>query len=128
MKIEHVAWTVQDPVMLADWYVQYLGLKVIRSFGPPGNARFLADSTGRTLLEVYNNPKVPVPAYASMDPLLLHLAFSVQDVTAERSRLLAAGATAVGEVAFTDTGDELAMLRDPWGFPLQLMRRVTPMP
>jgi hypothetical protein len=40
---------------------------------------------------------------------------------------LAAGATAEGEVTTTDAGDHLAMLRDPWGFPVQLVYRRDPM-
>lgn len=70
MKIEHVAWQVPDPVALADWYVEHLGM---------------------------------------------------------RARLIAAGATPAGEIVVTPAGDELAMLRDPWGIPLQLVRRAEPM-
>ena len=36
---------------------------------------------------------------------------------ATRARLLAAGATAEGDVIKNDQGDEVAMLRDPWGLP-----------
>lgn len=127
MKIEHAAWTVEDPVAAADWYVEHLGMQIVRSGGPPGNARFLADSTGRVLLEIYNNPKVSVPDYRNTDPLIIHLAFSVDDIRAEHDRLIAAGA---GEVDAPDTlenGDQLSMLRDPWGFSIQLMKRAEPM-
>ena len=89
--------------------------------------RAIADSAGATILELYNNPKVTVPDYRSMDPLLLHVAFAVEDVAAERDRLVAAGAMVVEDVGFTDAGDELAMLRDPWGVPVQLMKRADPM-
>ena len=34
-----------------------------------------------------------------------------------------AGATPVGDVESNDVGDEVAMLRDPWGIPVQLVRR-----
>jgi hypothetical protein len=30
-------------------------------------------------------------------------------------------------VTWSDGGDDLAMLRDPWGFPVQLVRRAKPM-
>lgn len=127
MRIEHSAWPVEDPVAAADWYVRHLGLRIVRSGGPPAHARFLADSTGRVLLEIYNNPKVRVPDYRSMDPLLLHLAFVVDDVARERDRLVAAGATVVDAWTVTDAGDQMAMLRDPWGFSLQLLKRAQPM-
>jgi uncharacterized glyoxalase superfamily protein PhnB len=58
-----------------------------------------------------------------MEPLALHLAFHVEDVSATRARLIKAGATPVGEVESNDVGDEVAMLRDPWGIPVQLVRR-----
>ena len=127
MIIEHVAWSVENPVEAAQWYVEHLGMQIVRSAGPPAHARFLADSTGRVLLEIYNNPKVTVPDYPNTDPLIIHLAFTVEDVAAERERLVNAGATVVDEFTRTEAGDEMAMLRDPWGFPLQLMKRAEPM-
>jgi uncharacterized glyoxalase superfamily protein PhnB len=127
MKIEHFAYQVDDPVAVADWYVAHLGCQVRRSSGPPGNARFLADSAGAVMLEIYNNPRVTTPDYRRMDPLLLHVAFSSADPAADRDRLVAAGATVAEELATTPAGDTLVMLRDPWGFPVQLARRAAPM-
>ena len=127
MKIEHAAWQVKDPVAAAEWYCSHLGMKVLRSGGAPAHARFLADATGRVLLEIYNNPKVKVPDYAKTDPLIIHLAFCVEDVKAECERLVRAGATVQSGFSRLDNGDEMAMLRDPWGFPLQILRRAQPM-
>ena len=103
-------------------------MRVVRSGPPPANARFLADATGRVLLEIYCNPAVAVPDYASTSPLLLHLAFAVEDVSSAHERLVAAGAVSVDGPSRTESGDELALLRDPWGFPIQLVRRADPMP
>ena len=127
MKVEHIAWQVADPLAAADWYVEHLGMRIVRDGGAPAHVRFLADETGRVLLEIYNNPAVDVPDYAAMDPLHLHLAFVVVDVAAERDRLVAAGATVVDAFKTTGAGDEMAMLRDPWGLPVQLMKRSEPM-
>ncbi|MFW6158195.1 MAG: VOC family protein [Planctomycetota bacterium] len=127
MKIEHAAWTVEDAVAAADWYVEHLAMQVVRAGPPPANARFLADATGRVLLEIYNNPKVRVPDYRNTHPLIIHLAFHVDDVAAEHERLLAAGATEVDPPDALENGDQLSMLRDPWGFPIQLMKRAEPM-
>ncbi|MGD1018741.1 MAG: VOC family protein [Verrucomicrobiia bacterium] len=127
MKLEHVAFNVADPVAMAAWYEANLGMRTVRSFGPPNHARFVADATGQTILEIYSNPKAPVPEYAKMNPLILHVAFAVDDVRATRTRLLQAGATAEGEITVTDSGDALAMLRDPWGFAVQLVNRASPM-
>ncbi len=127
MKIEHVAWQVDDPAAVADWYVQHLGFVVKRAADEPVPVRFIADGSGQVMLEIYNNPKVEVPDYASMDPLLLHLAMVSDDPLGDRARLEEAGATFVEEVGPTETGDHLVMMRDPWGLAIQLAKRGRPM-
>jgi catechol 2,3-dioxygenase-like lactoylglutathione lyase family enzyme len=126
MKLEHVALLVADPVSMASWYEQHLGMRVVRTGEAPGHARFLADDAGASVLEVYAGTP-PVPDYGAMDPALLHVAFAVEDVVGTRARLLAAGATPVGDVVVTPAGDRFAMLRDPWGLALQLARRGQPL-
>ena len=128
MKIEHVAFNVTEPVAMAHWYTKHLQMRVVRISGPPWHAHFLADAANQSMIEIYYNSKAPVPPYATMDPLVLHLAFAVDDVPATRARLIQAGATAEGEVDTNPLGDNLAMLRDPWGFAVQLVKRATPMP
>lgn len=127
VRLEHIGLNVADPVKAAQWYTENLGMKVLRESPAPVNGRFLADAGGNMMLELYHNPPDAVPDYAAMDPLLLHVAFMVDDVDAMRGKLIAAGATAVGEVTTTPAGDKLAMLRDPWGLAVQLVRRADPM-
>jgi predicted enzyme related to lactoylglutathione lyase len=127
LKIEHIAWPVEDPPAAAEWYEAHLGMKVVRGGGEPAHVRFLADSTDRVLLEVYNNPRVKVPDYRNVDPLIIHLAFCVEDVEAEVDRLVAAGAAVHAPYAKMESGDQMAMLRDPWGFPIQILKRGEPM-
>ncbi len=127
IRLEHVALNVADPVKMAQWYVDNLGMKVVREGPPPINMRFIADSDGNMMLELYRNPPDAVPDYASMDPLLLHVAFMVDDVEAIREKLIAAGATPAAEITTTPAGDKLAMLRDPWGLAIQFVRRADPM-
>ena len=127
MKIEHAAYQVADPSALARWYVEHLGLTIKRVQSAPPFGHFLADDGDAVMLEFYNNPKIAVPDYAALDPMTLHIAFSCDDVSAVRRRLMAAGATAIGDVRITDTGDHMAMLRDPWGLPIQFVRRAEPM-
>jgi glyoxylase I family protein len=126
MKIEHVALYVSEPGAVARWYSDHLGLSVVRSSGAPSHTHFLADSAGTTVLEIQTGG-LPAPDYAALDPTLLHLALATDDVAATRRRLLGAGATAVGEITTLDSGDELAMLRDPWGLALQLVHRSRPL-
>lgn len=91
---------------------------------------FLADDGDAVMLEFYRNPALPVPDYRAMHPMLLHLAFrpsSGEDLAAARIRLLAAGATSEGDIQRNDNGDVVAMLRDPWGLPIQLVHRAESM-
>jgi len=128
ISIEHVAFNVVDPVAMARWYIEHLEMRVVRTSGPPTQAHFLVDAAGHSMIEIYCNAKAPVPEYPKLDPLVLHLAFAVDDVRATCARLLQAGATAEGEVTTIPSGDDLAMLRDPWGFAIQLVKRAIPMP
>jgi catechol 2,3-dioxygenase-like lactoylglutathione lyase family enzyme len=127
MKIEHVAFQVADPPAVAAWYGQHLGLRVKRQQHEEPWGCFLADDGDAVMIEIYKNPKATVPDYAALDPLVLHLAFTAPDLVSTRTRLLAAGAIAVGEIVRTESGDTVAMLRDPWGIALQLVQRDQPM-
>jgi len=98
-------------------------MRITRKSGAPHHAHFLVDAGGRMVLEIYSNSSAPVPDYPAQHPLVLHLAFRVEDVGRARAALLKAGATAEGEPQRTPAGDELAMLRDPWGLAIQLVHR-----
>jgi glyoxylase I family protein len=127
VKLEHFALQVPDPVAMADWYVKHLGCTVARSGGEPSHARFLKDESGSVMLEIYRNPKVPVPNYDQVDPLLMHLALVSAAPAVDRDRLAGAGAKVVEDLVTSPTGDQLVMLRDPWGIALQLVKRAKPM-
>jgi uncharacterized glyoxalase superfamily protein PhnB len=127
MKIEHVAFQAGDPVAVAQWYVTDLGCQVKRSSGPPAHQHFLADSNGSVMMEIYNHPRLETPDYRNMDSLLLHVAFCSDDPATDRDRLVAAGATVEEDITTTPADDVLVMLRDPWGFAIQLVRRAKPM-
>ena len=60
-------------------------------------------------------------------PLLLHIAFCCEDLLSTVERLIAAGAVRVSGPEIIASGDELAMLRDPWGLAIQLVNRANPM-
>jgi len=127
VRFEHLGLNVADPIKTAQWYVDHLGMKVLREGAAPVNNRFVGDAGGNMMLELYHNAAAAVPDYAALDPQQLHVAFFVDDVEAVRSKLLAAGATAVDQVTTTPAGDKLAMLRDPWGLAIQFVHRANPM-
>jgi glyoxylase I family protein len=127
MKFEHFALNVPAARAMADWYVNHLGFRLVRSREDAPFTRFLADETGRVVVELYSNPSAPIPAYAAQHPLVFHFAVVSAEVAADRARLEKAGATLFAEEVLPD-GSRLTMLRDPWGVPLQLCQRAQPMP
>jgi catechol 2,3-dioxygenase-like lactoylglutathione lyase family enzyme len=127
MKFEHFALNVPDAKAVAAWYVEHLGLKVARTRNDAPFTSFLADDTGRVIFEVYSNTNAVYPDYRAAHPLCFHVAFVAPDPVEVRSRLVAAGCTAEYEETLPD-GSFLIMIRDPWGIPLQLVKRVTPFP
>jgi catechol 2,3-dioxygenase-like lactoylglutathione lyase family enzyme len=126
LTIEHVACNVSNPAAMAAWYVEHLGMRIVRQSSTAPYIHFLADAAGRTVLEIYSNAADPVPDYPAMHPLRFHIAFATTDPDGSRAALVAAGATAVDDQTTAD-GSRLIMLRDPWGLPLQLCRRATPL-
>ena len=127
MKIEHVAFNVENAAEAAKWYAENLGLKIVRSMTESPYIHFLADGEEESMLEFYSNPAAIVPDYAAMSPLILHIAFTVDDIDSVRNRLVEVGATAVGDTTSMPNGDQLAIVRDPWGLAVQLVARVEPM-
>ena len=126
LNLEHIACNVADPGAMAAWYVEHLGMRIARHPGGPSQIYFLADAAGRAVLEIYRNDADPVPDYAAMNPLRFHIAFAAADPDADRTALVAAGATFVDERTMPD-GSRLLMLRDPWGIALQLCKRPAPL-
>jgi glyoxylase I family protein len=127
MKFEHFAINVPDARAQAQWYAEHLGFRVARSRTDAPYTHFLADETGRVIVELYSNPKAAIPDYFAAHPLCFHIAVVAKDAAAERGRLEKAGAVLFLEEPQPD-GTQLIMMRDPWGVPLQLCQRVQPFP
>jgi len=127
MQIEHLGLDVADPAAMAEWYAEHLGMRVVLAKDEPVPVRFIADSANHVMLELYANPAVKPLDFRPIDPLVIHLAFCSNDVKADHDRLLAAGATPAAEPKVLPTGDEIAIVRDPWGFAVQLVKRRKPM-
>ena len=128
MRLEHVAIAMPDPAATAAWYVEHLGFTVVRASDAPPYAHFLAPPGGGSLLEIFRDAATAPLEHGDVDPMQSHLAFAVEDIEAETARLVAAGAAPGGPVTRTPAGDAYAIVRDPWGVPLQLITRVTPLP
>lgn len=120
MRVEHIAFNVEDPQAMCQWYCEHLGMRVAMK---AEKAYFLSDETGHGIIEIYNNPPDQVPDYPAMDPLLLHLAFRSEDLLKDHQRLVAAGAAPEKLIPTADDQYGVFFLRDPWGFTIQLVRR-----
>lgn len=125
MKFEHFALNVPDVRAMVPWYVNYLGLVIARAREDPPYTHFLADETGRVIVEFYTNPSAVIPDYAAAHPLCFHIAFVASDTKGIRAKLEQAGATVFVEETTPD-GSLLLMMRDPWGVPLQFCQRTKP--
>lgn len=124
---EHVAFNVPDPVAAVKWYTENLGMKVMRRGGPPTYTSFVADSGEHMMMELFHNADYPLFEPVKVSHMSIHLAFMVNDIATIKTRLVAAGATLVEDITRTPGGDQVLMLRDPWGLPVQFAQRVKPM-
>lgn len=122
MKIEHFALNVESPIEMSEWYVNHLHFEIVKHEENPPYTTFMADESGRVMLEVYNNPSDEVPDYRNMNPLIVHLAFTSEYPERDKERLVQAGAAEISNEILED-GSHLIMLRDPWGLAFQLCKR-----
>jgi uncharacterized glyoxalase superfamily protein PhnB len=114
---------VADPQSVANWYVENLGMKVVRQSGPPSFTHFVADDGTHMMIELSTNTTAPILDLSKFNTVSLHFAFVVEDVRSLRTGLIEAGATLAEEIRETNAGDQVLVLRDPWGFPIQFIKR-----
>lgn len=98
-------------------------MRVLKSTGAPTHTHSMDCGDSGVQIEFYRNKNAPTPDYLNQDPLVVHLAFVSPDPEAEAARRISAGATPQAGPVTTAAGDVLVMLRDPWGFPIQLCQR-----
>ena len=121
----HIGLNVQNKEEIETWYVKNLDAKIVRSV--PGAMSFLADPSGRVILELYENPSAPTLDYGNTHFLTLHIAFLADDPKTKGDELVKAGAVIVDPWRETEAGDQLVMLKDPFGISIQLVKRRNPM-
>ncbi len=123
MKLEHLALNLKDPVSAAKWYCENLGFSIIKEMDSSPFHHFIVDSTGSVMLEIFRLPDKKVPNYKATDPAIMHLGFTVPNINKAFEKLQNSGAEVVDEISVIATGDKVAMFRDPWGFPIQIIQR-----
>jgi catechol 2,3-dioxygenase-like lactoylglutathione lyase family enzyme len=124
MRIEHIGICVTAPISMGEWYRDNLGFEIIQSTGNDvDGVSFVVDSEGETVLEFGKLPEAPPLDAQSLLPLQLHIAVECKDPGAEAERLVDAGAELVGESPRNSYKGERVLIRDPWGYTLQLVNR-----
>ncbi len=124
-KTEHIALDVESPEKTADWWCENLGFRIAAKQTAPPYAVFIRQADGQFALELYRAGNTPAaPDYAARSPEQFHIAFISGDIDSDIARLAEKGATLVSRIS--NNGSELAMLRDPSGIPIQLVRRSRP--
>lgn len=127
MTFEHFALNVIDIHGVVNWYCTHLGLTINSQQTESPFMTFLADSTGRVVIELYKREDELAEDFTERHPLTFHIAFVSDNSEEDKQRLLKAGASFFEEV-FKDDGSHLVMMRDPWGLPLQLCQRAVKFP
>lgn len=126
MEFEHFALNIADPVKFVNWYTSNCSMKILKSMNVKPFTHFLADSTGRSIVEIYSNSEARIPDYTNNHYLEFHFAFKVEDVSVMKDKLLSAGAKLLDEIKL-ENGTHIVTLRDPFGIPIQLCKRVPPL-
>jgi hypothetical protein len=125
MKIEHIGLCVEAPISMGNWYRDHLGFKLLRQAGDDNDGvSFVAGDNG-TVIELCKIPEGLPLEPRLWTPLQLHLAVECELPSAEAERLVSAGAALVGESPRNSYPGEKILVRDPWGFVLQLVNRKT---
>ena len=127
MKFEHFALNVPDARAHARWCVEHLDFTIARQREDAPFTHFLADDTGKIVVELYTNTTQSFIDFPNTHPLLFHFAVVATDARAQRARLEKAGAKLFIEDTLPD-GSLLIMMHDPWGVALQLCQRTKPFP
>lgn len=122
MIFEHFALNVPQPLEMVKWYTEHLKLKVVFKQEVSPFMTFLADESGRVVIELYRNDISPILDFKNMHHLEFHVAFISKDAKMDSDYLISKGASLVEEI-IPSAKTHLVMLRDPWGVPLQICQR-----
>ena len=125
--IEHFALNLSDSRKTASWYEQNTEMKRIRDGKAPTYGMFVSDSTQAMMFELYQNEEYPVIDFGTISPMSIHVAFQVSSVEQAKQLLVLQGAVVADDITTTPIGDQVLMMRDINGFPIQFVHRAKPM-
>ncbi|MEG8947141.1 VOC family protein [Rosettibacter firmus] len=124
---EHIGINIEDTKAATEWYTKNLNMKIIRENMTPYYSAFIADSALSMMIELNYNKDFPAISELNFNYDSFHLAFCVDNINLIKERLLNAGATILSDIRKTESGDQVLVLRDPWGLSIQFVQRAKPM-
>ena len=124
---EHFAMNVVDSRKEAKWYADNLGFVILQEGSAPGYGMFISDAGKNMMFELYQNKNFPMINFDSVSYQTFHVAFVVHDIQTVKDALVAAGAKVAEDMKKTPSGDDVLMVRTPWGLPIQFVKRANAM-
>jgi len=121
VRFEHVAINVDSPKKVADWYVKYVGLRIVSE---SKKMIFVGDPEGNFMFELYNKPAAK-GKYSDLNHAAGHVAFATDDAESLAKKMVAGGAKLLKQFN-NPVGDTVINMMDPWGNNLQVIHRVKP--
>jgi catechol-2,3-dioxygenase len=123
-EIEHIGICVEKPIEMANWYHETLGFNIKFSAEEEEKAvAFLTDASDEVMLELGKLPDVPPLTNGLSHHLQFHIALSSVDPDKDADFLMSKGATFIEKCPIKRPGENLIVLRDPWGNTIQLVKR-----
>jgi catechol-2,3-dioxygenase len=121
MVFEHFAINAENIQEVVSWYVTDVGLEIVKGKKEPPFLTFLADSSGKVIMELYHRPDEVTTDFVNKHPLAFHVAFVSENT--EKIKEITKRGCFFCRGSRERRREPLVMLRDPWGMPLQLCQR-----
>lgn len=119
MYVEHPGIAAKDPQALAQWYIDMLGMKLLRQAGP--TTFFLGFDKG-ACIEIYAATTPAEPIAHNYVQGMTHTAFYTEDFEATRAMLLEKGVQPAADPVIREDL-KLALMRDLEGNLFHLIHR-----
>lgn len=121
--LEHPGIAARNPAALAKWYMEKLGMKLLRQ---TGETTFFVGFEGGACIEIYQAKTDAPPIADNYVSGLTHIAFYTDAFEETRQRLLQAGVTPAAEMVIRP-GLRLALMRDGEGNLFHITQRDQPL-
>ncbi len=133
IRFEHLAFNTPDQKTSALWFIEFMELEIpwskdidvkqhqFRNYRVP----YVGDASRSMSFELFGKSEVDT-TFAKMKHEECHIAFASIDPEKAAKQMIYGGAKMIGELRKDSNGDEFVDLVDPYGFPIRLIKRITP--